>query len=581
MTKTRLQSFTMWITGVISRWKSLHRRRPAEVITPTELQADWRREEVYPCRRLPNVREFKVEVLSDWNPILKKSKLRLKKRMFNPLITSIPHSNKSINRYIEHQFKRLNKHRKNPAAFWRIGKQLMKSPSYHVNCLQNVLPTWHRTESYRSIWKVMTELTTLSRTWSSDLEYKRVWIPKGNGGTRPLGVPSLKWRIWLHGLQNILVVWLSVYQPPNQHGFLPGRGTKTAWSAILETGLDKQNIYEFDLRSFFSSINKEYLRQTLIETKMEGWMINWLTKLNESLPSNGEYLTDTWPDRHSHLTDYKEKVTGSRVWHGLSWEESYWEWRLTSSEKLDPKWGIYEWYRGLPQGSPLSPILSCLCLVKWLNSHREVIQYADDGIISTDAALDPTKYLSYPEGSGITVNWSKSRWLRKEGIWLLPLKFLGLEYEHTPNAKSEEGVKEGTLRNKTRIPKPFVLQHLSLFEKAEQYEKDLKSGVNKVSPERGLYGPNFEWWFKRKYSGYLLSRLYNGSYTQEDLIQDFSYKFRTWSWSHIQDTRWTQRNGEKPPNLNIFNSSSFAAKSLSNRLKHYVRTNSAQLSRLE
>ena len=92
---------------------------------------------------------------------------------------------------------------------------------------------------------------------TSHYNYKIVEIPKGNGEMRPLGVPTPAWRIYLHGLNNILTVWLSLYIPDSQHGFYPGRGTGTAWKTILSEVLASPNIYEFDLRKFLHPKEQE------------------------------------------------------------------------------------------------------------------------------------------------------------------------------------------------------------------------------------------------------------------------------------------------------------------------------------
>jgi hypothetical protein len=93
-------------------------------------------------------------------------------------------------------------------------------------------------------------------------EYFRVYIPK-NGGTsgggikgentyRPLGVPTLKWRI-------IGNLWLlpicGFYQSdPHQHGFIPGKGTTTAWIDILKDKISLRNMWEIDFKGMFPSV---------------------------------------------------------------------------------------------------------------------------------------------------------------------------------------------------------------------------------------------------------------------------------------------------------------------------------------
>jgi len=43
--------------------------------------------------------------------------------------------------------------------------------------------------------------------------------------------------------------------PSSQHAYLPGKGTKTAWTSVLEK-IDKYKyIYETDLKAFFDTVN--------------------------------------------------------------------------------------------------------------------------------------------------------------------------------------------------------------------------------------------------------------------------------------------------------------------------------------
>lgn len=61
----------------------------------------------------------------------------------------------------------------------------------------------------------------------------------------------------------ILLVWLQNYQHPSQHGFIPGKGTDTAWKQIISEVLPAKYIYEIDLKEFFDRVNLDYLSNTL------------------------------------------------------------------------------------------------------------------------------------------------------------------------------------------------------------------------------------------------------------------------------------------------------------------------------
>jgi len=78
-------------------------------------------------------------------------------------------------------------------------------------------------------------------------------------------------------------------------------------------------------------------------------------------------------------------------------------------------------YKGVPQGSNLGPLLALLPMREFL-CQMSSVSYADDGLFYSD---EPFEIYDMPQ-LGIVLHPEKSGWVKSDGEWLKPLKFLGL-----------------------------------------------------------------------------------------------------------------------------------------------------------